>query len=340
MKIIYTPEKITEERSKEISIYLAGPTYRGPHDHRKSWRSDALKILKEKEFKGIIYVPELSPGLQPVGWTYSRQIDWELDAMKESTVILFWIPRDLEELPAFTTNTEFGEWMKSDKIVAGAPGDAPKNEYIRERCSRLDIPWSISLSDCISNVIQKTKKLAGNEQKTWVTADTHFGLHRTLELSRRPFSSVSEGDWKMTANWVQTVGEGDIVYHLGDIGNPKVLKWLTGRNIKFLAGNYDSPDVISELEKDPRIEIIHNNHLVSFNEKHFRLVHEPENAVDKDNFYLFGHIHQLQMVKKNGLNVGVDCHNFFPVSIETILFYRNAILNHYDKNVFLEEMGN
>jgi hypothetical protein len=45
------------------------------------------------------------------------------------------------------------------------------------------------------------------------------------------------------------------------------------------------------------------------------------------------------MVKRNGLNVGVDCHNFCPIPIETVLFYRDAILNAYDENVFLEALG-
>jgi hypothetical protein len=41
------------------------------------------------------------------------------------------------------------------------------------------------------------------------------------------------------------------------------------------------------------------------------------------------------MVKRNGLNVGVDCHNFYPVSVETIVFYTVAIKKHYDENVFM-----
>ena len=42
-----------------------------------------------------------------------------------------------------------------------------------------------------------------------------------------------------------------------------------------------------------------------------------------------------RMVKRNALNVGVDCHNFAPISLDEILFYRNAILKHYDNEVFV-----
>lgn len=43
---------------------------------------------------------------------------------------------------------------------------------------------------------------------------------------------------------------------------------------------------------------------------------------------------KLQMVRRYGLNVGTDCHNFKPISINDVMFYRNAILNYYDENVF------
>ena len=45
------------------------------------------------------------------------------------------------------------------------------------------------------------------------------------------------------------------------------------------------------------------------------------------------------MVKKNGLNVGVDCHNFRPINTDTVMFYRNAIEAHYDENVFMEQLS-
>lgn len=337
IQIIHILESIVP--GEKNSIYLAGPTFRNGGGDKISWRGKALEILNLLDFDGIVYVPEYKNNTQPAEWTYSRQIDWELDAMKESGVILFWIPRDLENLPAFTTNIEVGEWLKSKKIVAGAPIGAPKNEYIQERCSRLNIHWSVTIENCVNTALRKLKESKEPENKIWFTADTHFGHQRTLELSKRPFSSVSEMDWQIVANWNKTVEENDTVYHLGDFGTPKVLRWLTGKSIKFLAGNYDNPEIIYELLKDPRVERIHSGHLISLNEKCFRLIHEPENAINRGDFFLFGHIHNSQKVKRNGLNIGVDCHNFFPVSIETIMFFRNAIMNHFDENVFLERMG-
>ena len=71
---------------------------------------------------------------------------------------------------------------------------------------------------------------------------------------------------------------------------------------------------------------------------HLRLTHEPLNLpnedMTEDTIGLFGHIHKLCMIKKYGINVGADCHDFTPISFDTILFYHNAILNYYDANVF------
>jgi hypothetical protein len=40
------------------------------------------------------------------------------------------------------------------------------------------------------------------------------------------------------------------------------------------------------------------------------------------------------MIKRYGINVGVDCHYFTPIDMDTVLFYHNAALNYYDENVF------
>ena len=41
------------------------------------------------------------------------------------------------------------------------------------------------------------------------------------------------------------------------------------------------------------------------------------------------------MIKRFGLNVGIDCHNFKPIDLDTVLFYDNALKNFYDEEVFV-----
>jgi len=168
------------------------------------------------------------------------------------------------------------------------------------------------------------------------TADTHFGSERVLHWSQRPFSTVAEMDNCIITNWNNIVTNQDTVYHLGDFGELDILSALNG-HIIFLPGNADTLEMVEIIATS--CDIINPNTVITLEDDSFQLVHEPDEAQPSDNFFLFGHIHKLQMVKRNGLNVGVDCHNFCPIPLETVSFYRNAILNAYDENVFLETLG-
>jgi len=61
---------------------------------------------------------------------YDGQVEWELHHLNMAHTIMFWVPRDLAVLQAYTTNVEFGLYVKSGKIVYGRPDEAPKNKYL------------------------------------------------------------------------------------------------------------------------------------------------------------------------------------------------------------------
>ena len=170
------------------------------------------------------------------------------------------------------------------------------------------------------------------------TSDTHFGHPRTLEFSLRPFADVTSMDAALIANWNAVIQPGDTVYHLGDFGALECLGYVSKLNGKIilLPGNYETPEMVTILART--CEIIQPNTVIEVDGHRFQLVHEPDEATAGE-FFLFGHVHQLQMVKRNGLNVGTDCHFFRPIPLEVILFYKNAIQNHYDDNVFMERLG-
>lgn len=323
INLIYTLEE--PENPEAASIFLAGPTGRG--GTKGYWRERAISQIKEWEAEiGTdlnIFVPEHRGEASPE-WTYSRQVSWEEKNLKRASVIMFWIPRT-ENLPGFTTNIEFGEYLHSGKIVVGAPLDALKMDYIHERCAREGIKFSHSLGENVKNALT----LAGLIPKIFFTSDTHFGQERTLKLSRRPFGSVEEMDTTMIDNWNEMVGPNDIVYHLGDFGELPPGRQLNGQ-IRLVQGNYDEQGNLPPnlVEVDPWYE-------VEIGGVQFNLTHKPSEC-NPDMFNLFGHIHKLQMVRRNGLNVGMDCHNFRPLTEEDILFYYGAIKNHYDEEVFCE----
>lgn len=123
MKINYSDQEVMKG---EKSIFLAGPTPR--EENITSWRTEACKKLEELGFDGIVYVPEYSTWKPKED--YVDQAMWERIALTEATTILFWIPRKLPELPAFTTNVEFGYWLHSNKVIYGRPDDASKIKYL------------------------------------------------------------------------------------------------------------------------------------------------------------------------------------------------------------------
>lgn len=239
--------------------------------------------------------------------------------------------------------------------------------------------------------------------KIYFTSDTHFGSSRTLNLSRRPFSTVDDMDKAMLDNYNSKVTDDDIVYHLGDFGDYKFAKSMNGHK-SLIWGNYELNEFISRynileilessddmyyhnyLKKKlvnhpntrnetiwrylktrvlnsttPKLYSIIIQNISEFNEElrqygfddiidfsgtviahdnvQLILIHEPVMCVKNidltDFMNLFGHIHGRQLIKRYGIDVGVDGHHFYPISIDDVMFYRNAIMKHYDINVFI-----
>lgn len=174
---------------------------------------------------------------------------------------------------------------------------------------------------------------------TFFTSDTHFGDERILHLSQRPFACVAEMDEVMIEHWNDLVGPEDTVFHLGDFGDYRVRKHLNGK-IKLLFGNYEREDLakgrVTSEQLMTSFETVFMGGVYYYHaggNAYWALAHEPSHR-SNINFNLFGHIHATQMVKRNGLNVGVDCHHFRPISEETVRFYKAAIEKHYDEEVF------
>jgi len=130
MKIIYSdqPVEVLGKRGTIKSIFLVGPT---PRDKKvKSWRPEAIEILKDLGFNGIVFVPEWSTG--EFKGTYLDQVDWEWKALHLSSAIAAWVPRSLPGMPALTTNFELGYWLAKSpqKVRYGRPEESAKNRYL------------------------------------------------------------------------------------------------------------------------------------------------------------------------------------------------------------------
>lgn len=132
MKVFYSDSPLNVDVNVH-SIFLGGPTPRSANV--LSWRPQALKILGELNYQGQVIVPER--GLCDKRLTqaefenlYLNQVEWENTGTESCSTLVFWIPRELETMPAFTTNVEFGRYVKSGKVMYGRPPEAPKNRYL------------------------------------------------------------------------------------------------------------------------------------------------------------------------------------------------------------------
>lgn len=128
-KIIYAQDELN---IKGKSIFLAGPTPR--KSDVLSWRPKAIKMISQGSFDGTILMPEFKDRNKwSYNFAYDKQIAWELKAIDVADKIIFWIDRHLPDMPAFTTNTEFGYWIAKnpEKIILGIPKNSEKCDYIK-----------------------------------------------------------------------------------------------------------------------------------------------------------------------------------------------------------------
>jgi len=115
------------------SVFLAGPTLRD-NVFENSWRSEACRILEELGFTGTIYVPEFSKPRHFSDADLDAQVEWEWSCLGVAGIIVFWVPRELNLLPGFTTNVEFGRYItkKPEQVILGYPEEAKKMEYLKQ----------------------------------------------------------------------------------------------------------------------------------------------------------------------------------------------------------------
>lgn len=158
---------------------------------------------------------------------------------------------------------------------------------------------------------------------TYFTADTHFFHKNIIPYCNRPFADVQEMNNVLVENWNSKIKQNDIVYHLGDFyfGSEKQLieirKKLNG-NICICLGNHDK---IRERNK-PLFGFVKDIHYLKLHGEHFCLCHYAFRTWRKSghgSINLFGHSHGALPPIGRSLDVGVDCHNYFPISFDEVM---------------------
>lgn len=166
----------------------------------------------------------------------------------------------------------------------------------------------------------------------WFTGCTHFNHTKIIEYCQRPFSSSKEMDEKIVENWNKVVKKEDEVYHLGDFmftNDPReMIRRITSLNgrIHLIRGNHDklvfrAKDYFLDINDIANI-VIENQSIV--------LCHWPIlcwNKKHHGSWHLFSHMHGTINDKPNGksFDVGIDSHDFTPISFEQVKEKMNRI---------------
>jgi calcineurin-like phosphoesterase family protein len=175
----------------------------------------------------------------------------------------------------------------------------------------------------------------------WVWADPHLGHSNIIKHCHRPFSSVKEMDNTLVRNYNSVVGERDDVFILGDVFGwieqermLRIRNRLNG-NIALVEGNHDRdgackiPHAWKWIKQMYRLNL--KDPKVQFFMCHYPL--KSWSGSHKGSILLHGHCHGSLPEDPYTLSfdVGVDCNNFFPVNLTTILERVNEKLRNRAK---------
>jgi len=142
-----------------------------------------------------------------------------------------------------------------------------------------------------------------------------------IKYCNRPFKNVVEMDECMIQRWNERVKDGDTVYHLGDIsmGNPYLyLKRLRG--IKHvIVGNHDRPMSLRSLASMGDLASISDLLEVKDRGRDIVLCHYAMRVWNKSHhgsLHFYGHSHGSLPGNEQSLDIGVDCWDFHPVTLD------------------------
>lgn len=173
-----------------------------------------------------------------------------------------------------------------------------------------------------------------DSSKLFFTADTHFGHTNIIKYTDRPFESTHDMNKAMIDGWNSVVSKDDIVYHLGDFAyrNKSQLDTYTSQlngTIHLVLGNHDKQIRGSEYNRkkfasvSDMLVLTVSDKEVDAKEIDIVLCHYPFLTWFKayyGSWNLFGHVHGSLKGRHspNQLDVGVDVHNFKPISYEDV----------------------
>jgi calcineurin-like phosphoesterase family protein len=168
--------------------------------------------------------------------------------------------------------------------------------------------------------------------QTFFTSDTHFDDEFAIPYFTRPFQSMDEMNAVLVERWNQVVTADDIVYHLGDFTTGDLshfTKWANQLNgsIRILPGNMDRlwlPNFVPNEKVQvmpPLVSLAFENAGRVGQSQLIVLCHYSLQVWERSNhgsWHLFGHTHGKLKGIGRSFDVGVDCTDFVPLSLDQV----------------------
>jgi len=171
----------------------------------------------------------------------------------------------------------------------------------------------------------------------WFTSDPHFLHANIIKYCNRPFEDIKEMNQTLVNNWNSVVGEDDLIFCLGDFALGKesdcnhILKSLNGHKV-LIKGNHEKTVMKKSFNRDEfdggiyqLLEIKVNDEEVSNEFQDIILCHYTMMTWNKSHrgaWQLFGHVHGMfdnsPNLSPNQFDVGVDSHDFTPISYQRV----------------------
>lgn len=215
--------------------------------------------------------------------------------------------------------------VKQDRMIHYIVS-APKNSFV----------WEHFLKAVNGNADHYLKP------KVFFTSDTHFNQEKKVRRKEVPFKTVEEMNKELVKRWNNNVAIDDVVYHLGDFGDYDFIKKLNGKVI-LICGNYEVADMKGNF-KDFREKLLKLGFKDVIEKELFldesvlgekvHLSHKPSDH-SKDCLNMFGHVHNLSLVKPFGFNVAVTYHYYAPIDEATARKYLKFVKHFADNEVFM-----
>lgn len=162
--------------------------------------------------------------------------------------------------------------------------------------------------------------------KIWFSSDLHFLHPKIIDICNRP-TTIEEHDEWLLDRINSKVKKNDTFYMLGDVSlgskekTEKILDKMNGNKILIL-GNHDKNIEHSTRFKEIKQMKNFNFHSESHKNIHIILCHYPLATWDRimyGSYHLFGHCHGRMNGIGNSFDIGVDCNDWYPLSLREVL---------------------